>query len=278
MPSSEPDTHPITGMPVRTAFRQCSKTAALAASGFLNESPLFLFDYLLRLLRVGVLLSLWRVILAGRGAVSGMTLGSVLTYTLIAEAFGEQLACRTGVEDAFWEGTMATRFLRPMGTVAQFAAEMFGRWSVSFCLFSVPLLLCAPLLRVNPLPASGEGGGLFLVSLALAVSIGLALDYLFAALMISLELSVWVVGRIRTAVSTLPSGALLPLALLPWGIGKLFGWLPFASMASAPLRIYTATGNPALLLAIQAGWAVVLWPLARIMWRANRERMVSHGG
>ena len=32
------------------------------------------------------------------------------------------------------------------------------------------------------------------------------------------------------------------------------------------------------LLAVQLLWCVLLWPLARTVWTANRERMVSHGG
>jgi hypothetical protein len=42
-----------------------------------------------------MLLSIWRIIFAGKGTVSGMTLGAVLPYTLIAEVFGQQLTCRT---------------------------------------------------------------------------------------------------------------------------------------------------------------------------------------
>lgn len=38
------------------------KTTAIAAAGY-ADSPLFLMDYLLRFLRVAVLLSIWRTIL-----------------------------------------------------------------------------------------------------------------------------------------------------------------------------------------------------------------------
>jgi ABC-type uncharacterized transport system permease subunit len=65
---------------------------------------------------------------------------------------------------------------------------------------------------------------------------------------------------------------------MPWGLGTVFEYLPFAAMASAPLRIYTATGYPARLLAIQTGWALILWPIAIWMWRANREKLASYGG
>ena len=97
------------------SYRKYWKTAALAATAFLGDSPLFLMDYLLRFLRVAVLLSIWRAILTGRGVTAGMTIGSVLTYTLVAEVFAEQLACRTGLDEAIWEGSIAARFLRPWG-------------------------------------------------------------------------------------------------------------------------------------------------------------------
>ena len=254
------------------------KTAAMAATGLISEGPLFLFDYGLRFLRVAVLLALWRTILEGRGEAGGMTLAEVLTYTLIAEVFAEQIAASAGLEEAFWNGTAANRYLRPMGVFAQSAAEMAGRWTVGLLLFSVPLLLAAPLLGVNPLPASGAAFGLFGVSLALAVAVGLALDFLFASLMLYLEMNIWILAQVRGAVGTLLSGAMLPLPLLPWGLGEVFQWLPFASMASAPLRIYTGTGDPHLLIAIQAFWAAALWPLASRLWLASRERVVSYGG
>ncbi len=84
--------------------------------------------------------------------------------------------------------------------------------------------------------------------------------------------------QIRDAVSVLLSGAIIPLALMPWGIGDVLVYLPFASLASAPLRIYTGTGDPFFLIGLQAFWVVILWPVAHLLWNANRERLVSHGG
>jgi ABC-2 type transport system permease protein len=262
----------------RIPLRRYGKTAAMAATSYVGDSRLFLIDYLLRFVRVAVLLSIWRLIFAGKGAVSGMTLGTVLTYTFIAEVFGEQLTCRTQLDVALWEGTVATRFLQPMGLVGQFASDMCGRWLIGLGLFSLPLLLCAPLLGVNPLPASPGAAALFVPSLALAVSVGLALEFIFGGLVVASEQGVWVISRVRDAITTLLSGSLLPLALLPWGIGNVFAWLPFASMASAPLKIYTGTGDPLWLLPVQAGWSAVLWPAALWLWRANREKLVAYGG
>ena len=248
------------------------------SAGVIGDSPLFVLEYALRLLRVLVLLSLWRMILDGRPASSGMSLGAVLTYTLIGEVFAQQLSLRTTLRDAFWEGTLVIRFLRPMGLVRQLTAEMVGRWALHFGLFSLPLLVLAPLLGVDPRPASPTAAALFGLALVMAVLVGLAMDVLFGALTVALEQPVWLVDYVRTAVATLLSGSLLPLAYYPWGLGDAFGWLPFAAMAWAPLAIFTGTGDPAPLLASQALWAVVLWPLADWLWRANREKLVGYGG
>jgi len=225
-----------------------------------------------------VLLGLWRTVLAGHVDSGPLSLAGVLTYTLIAEVFSEQLNVRTSLNRAFWEGTLVVRFLRPMGLVRQLSAEMVGPWSVDFVLFSIPLLAVAPLLGVDPRPASPAAGALFVVSLCLAIVVGLAMELLTGALVVGLEQPVWLIEWIRSAIALLMSGALLPLAYYPWGLGEVFAWLPFAAMAWAPLAIYTDAGNPFTLLASQVFWAAVLWPLGMWLWQENREKLVSYGG
>jgi len=258
--------------------RKYGKTAALAAAGLVGDNKLFLVDYVLRLLRVALLLSIWHTLFAGRGAVGGMTLATVLTYTLVAEAFADPLAAATDLPDYFWQGNIAMHFLRPLNLFGQFAAEACGKWTLGFCLFSLPLLLIAPLIGINPLPANAMAALYFAVSLALAVSVGLALENSFVAVGIWTQMPIWAIDRVRVALNLLLSGAFIPLALLPFQLGRIFDWLPFASMASAPMRLYTGTGNPVHLLGLQIVWSLSLWPLAIRLWHISREKMVSYGG
>jgi ABC-2 type transport system permease protein len=258
--------------------RQCWATATMSAAGVVGDNPLFVLDYLLRLIRVAVLLALWRIILSGHGEVNGLTIGSVLTYTLIAEVFADLLNCRTELAWALHQGSVGARFLWPMGIVGQFGAEAAGKWAFGLAIFSIPLLLLSPVLGVNPVPASLGALGLFLLSLALAVTVGLAIEFCFGALAVNLGQSVYSIERVRLGLTALLSGAALPLGLYPWGLGDAFGLLPFASVASAPLRIYTGTGDAALLLAVQAFWAIALWPLAGWLWRVNRQKLAAFGG
>jgi ABC-2 type transport system permease protein len=165
--------------------------------------------------------------------------------------------------------------------VAQIGAEMAGSWLLGLGAFSLPLLLTAPLLGVNPLPASSAAGALFLLSLALGIAVTVALDFIVASMMARYGWNTWDVDRMRSAFSALLSGAVIPLALLPWRLGEVLVWLPFAAMAWAPLRIYTGAEDSAetlRLLGAQAAWGVALSLAARRLWRANRQKVVIYGG
>ncbi|MBW2385626.1 MAG: ABC-2 family transporter protein, partial [Deltaproteobacteria bacterium] len=259
-------------------LRQWWITARLTATGYVGDSPFFVVDYLLRALRVAVLLSIWRTVLEANPGASPLSLATLMTYTVISEAFVQLVVVRTSLAEAFWQGTLVHYFLRPIGLVWQVLAESSGRWVLDLVLFSLPLIGVAKLLGIRVAPVSAEAGALFVLSLALAVSVGLALEFITGALTLASDQPVWLVEWVRRALSILLSGAMIPLNLLPWGLGEIFAWLPFASMAWAPLAIHTGAGEALRLLGLQFVWAIVLWPIAIALWNANREKVVGYGG
>ena len=115
-------------------------------------------------------------------------------------------------------------------------------------------------------------------SLINSKTISSAIDFFFGGLASASGQNIWQIKLLRGALMTILSGALIPLQLLPWGLGAIFGWLPFASMASAPLRLYTGTGDPLFLIALQVVWCILLWPFANWMWMAHREKLAFYGG
>ena len=258
--------------------RQFTKTALMEATGTAGDDPLFALQYLFRFLRVVVLLSVWQLAYAGKGTVAGLGVATVLTYVLIEEVFADQVRTRTELWVSLRDGSIAVSFLQPFSLVGQFTARMAGRWLFSLALFSLPLLLLSPLLGVDPRPASPAAAAAFAASLLLSIAVGVALEFIFGAMLVYFEHSVYAMDRVRGALTLLASGALIPLQLMPWGLGDVLQWLPFASVASAPLRIYTGTGDAAPLMGLQVAWALALWPLAQWLWTRNRERLVSFGG
>jgi ABC-2 type transport system permease protein len=253
-------------------------TARIAAFGPLADGLWAVFTVALRFVRILILLAIWPSLIPPGAVVSGYRLGAVLTYSLVAEVFSAQLNVRTPIDAALWNGAVATRFTWPMPLATQYAAEMVGDWALPGLLVSAPLLLLAPLLGVDPRPASAAHLALFLVSLVLAIAIGVAIDMASTVVIVRIDLGPGVLDAARAVVQAICSGAWVPLALLPFHLGSLFNWLPFASSASAPLRIYTGTGDPLPLLGLQVVWAVVLIVAARAAWNVSREKVALYGG
>lgn len=259
-------------------MRRFAATANMTATLGIGENLLVLARYVLQILQVLLLLAIWRVLFAGRGEVGGLALSQVLTYTVIAAAFSDQIEARTRLSWSIWEGTVNTRLLRPVPVFADYLAESVGSWVFRLLTFSLPVLLIAPLLGVRTLPAGPRAGALFCLSLLLAVAVGVAIDFLWGTLVVWIDQSLWSIEMSRSSLASFLGGAVIPLPLLPWGIGDLLGLLPFASMASAPLLIFVGYEGPERLLLLQVLWAVTLWIGAVGAWRASAPRMVSHGG
>ncbi len=77
------------------------------------------------------------------------------------------------------------------------------------------------------------------------------------------------------------AGNILPLTLYPDSWQKVITLLPYAQLLDAPIRLYTGTYTMAdapRILAIQAGWVVLLILAGNAMWRANQKRMIVQGG
>ena len=230
----------------------------------------------LRLLQFGVLVGIWRSLPPDKLAASGMTVGALLTYSAVAQIAGPLLNPKTTLAAHVTNGTLAVRLLWPLGVVSQFVAELLGSALPATILSIVGISIAAALLDVSLAPAGAPL--LFGLSLLLGITVGVAVDFWFALLTVRLRYSVWFVASIRTTLTAVVSGALIPLHLMPWGIGDVLGVLPFAAMASGPLRVYTQQAGAVPLLASQAVWAAVLW--LGLVWAVgkSRDKVVGVGG
>lgn len=258
-------------------MRKYLVTIRLSASRAFDGGLLYILSgYLLKLACLIILLLLWRA-LAEQGAdLGGLRLEQLLIYTLLASVFGEQLNVITPATTAFWEGAIISRYMRPLPVLVQLMVETVGSWLPGLLLYSIPTLIIAAIAGLNPV--INLNGLLFLTSLLLAIALGFAMDFIFASLVIYVKNASYQAYQIRRAIVALFSGALIPFALLPWGIGRVFEVLPFGSTASAPLLIFIGTGNPARLIFLQIIWNLVFWAAALILFRRSEERLVSYGG
>lgn len=262
-------------------IRSFAATAAMSARCAFDGGLLCVAaEYAAHFLQFFMLTLLYRALSAGGGDLGGMTLSQVLTYTLLSSALRQQLEIVTPATSALWEGSIIGRYQRPAPVLQTFAAETVGRWWIPVLLcYALPLLSVAgPLLGIRPLPADPMCGLLAAGSLVMSVSIGFSLDYLFSAFAIRFKNACWMALQLRETIASLLSGALIPFALLPRGVGAVLRVLPFGSIANAPLSIYVGAAKAAPLLLVQLFWAVALHLVSRTVYRKNEERMISFGG
>jgi ABC-2 type transport system permease protein len=85
----------------------------------------------------------------------------------------------------------------------------------------------------------------------------------------------------RIAIQNTFSGALIPLVFFPDWLQVLAAILPFQGLISTPALTYLGkmdAPTTALLIAIQAAWAVGLLLLGRLAWRSASRAVTIHGG
>jgi ABC-2 type transport system permease protein len=77
------------------------------------------------------------------------------------------------------------------------------------------------------------------------------------------------------------SGNMFPLDLAPVWLRGVLEWLPFTYELFFPVSIFLEKAQHAALykgLAIQAGWLVAAWGLARLLWARGLRRYGAVGG
>lgn len=231
-------------------------------------------SYGVKALRLFGLLLIWRALFAGGVGMEGMTREQAYTYTLLSAVLAPLLDVRTQASNVFHEGEVLSLFQRPMGIFGQLTAQSMGSWGTHLLFFGLPVLAAGGFLGINLLPASPWAP----VSLILSVSLGFCVDLLFTCMILRAGSTAYHITVLRSALGALFTGALIPFAALPFGLGKWLSPLPMGALAGAPLAIAAGLSAPFPALWIQLGWNALLWPAAALWFRSSRKRMVAYGG
>jgi len=184
------------------------------------------------------------------------------------------MVVKTAASGWLSEGVLMRLYGRPQSVLGQLIAQTVGGWLPMLAMFSLPMAILSPVFQVNLKPVSLW----FFISLFLCISLGFAIDFLFACFSIKLRNSSWLISRIRAAIVALFSGTVIPVSLLPLGFDKIMRYQPFASLGGAPLSIFVGAAEPADIIIIQTVWNIILWPAALFVFKKSQEGMVSYGG
>lgn len=259
------------------AYRSMARTALKSLVAYQTS---FLFGMLASAFGALSMLYLWHSVLES-GPKHGFGWPQMKAYLLVAFVAGSLVSGYTDYRMAnrIRQGEVALDLVRPVDYQwARFAEGLGSALYEAGTAVAVAAVAGAAFGGV-PAPAT-DTLGMFALSALLVMPLRFGVVYMSGLLVFWTHNYVGVQAA-RTALITLFSGALVPLAFLPAWLQTASTYLPFAGMASTPALLYGGSlhGGAAIrAVAVQAVWSIGLWWLARIMWNTACRKLTVHGG
>lgn len=218
------------------------------------------------------------------GAATGITLNSLITYTVVATFLS--LALPGDIISRLFErdittGDIGHKVIRPLSFTASYVATALGTMATAVLFKATPILLVAPLLARNlVLPASSGPWLMFGYMVLVGAAIVILLDLLIGYLCFWLFQGRYV-RYLFEALFAIFSGQFVPLALLPDWVEAISLWTPTRLVYNDPISVFTGVIGPAEyggLLMRSTLWLILLWVCIDRLHRAATRRIFTQGG
>ncbi|NGQ93882.1 ABC transporter permease [Brevibacillus sp. SYP-B805] len=226
-----------------------------------------------------IYIAIWFGVMSGKEGTSPYAMremGHYLTFTQCTLWITTFLTPGLGISNSVRTGAVSFDLMRPVNYFLYVISHEIGRIAYNLLHRSVPIGITLSLLVGLALPANPATFVWTLLSLALAVYLGLLLFYLVG-------ISSFWTTEIRWAHQTIVAmmlglgGQMIPVNLLPDMLGKIAAALPFACILYDPAAIYMEKIPPTA-IGLQAGWALVLTAAALTVTRLARQKVEIQGG
>lgn len=215
-----------------------------------------------------------------------MTLEATVNYIWLQQAFLAIFApwiTDNDVFEAIRSGSVAYELCRPVSLYAMWFTRNLSLRFSRVVLRCFPILLVALILPDGyrlTLPQDPQSFLLFLPSLALGAFVAVSLLVIvYAATFFTLAPQG--LRAVVTALSEFLSGFIIPLPFFPDSLRKICEALPFASIGSTPLRIYSGdlTGRAAYIaFGLQIFWIIMLMLCGNLLMKRALRNVTLQGG
>ncbi len=240
------------------------------------------FGALWLLLEVFIQVTIWRALYHGRDAVSGATLGDMVTYVVIANLSSLAGHVQGGrlIEERIKSGDFASDLMLPIDYRLVLLFDNLGGILFRIVVSGLPMVVGVALfLRVGP-PASAAHLLAFLVTLGGAFLISGCLELVKGTMAFwamrpgTLE---WIFGGLDTVFG----GRFIPIWFFPQWLARIGEFLPFRMTQYVPAAVYLGKIDAGGLLAVlgqQALWIAALLVIQEVLWRRGIRRITVYGG
>lgn len=226
--------------------------------------------------------SLWKAVFSSKGSIKGFSWDEMRTYIILAFAINALFSFQSlmRIMNTIRTGEVASELLRPNDYLGSQLAQATGAACIEGALSGgIAILLSFWFLGIVP-PMTPLSFGLFLLSICFGFLTKFLLGYLVAMLCFSTLNAVGLIWT-QTAIINLFSGSLIPLSFFPNWLMQIVLITPFQSIVYAPIAIYLGKISGAGIwqtLSLQAAWVILLWLLAKVLWRVSIRQLDIQGG
>ncbi|MGA2543924.1 MAG: ABC-2 family transporter protein [Verrucomicrobiota bacterium] len=245
----------------------------------------FFFRAAASLLPLLATIYLWQTIYRGRNSdVAGYSLAAMISYYLLVTI----VDTLTAVNEDDWQIAADIKD----GNISQFLLKPMDYLTYRICLFlSGKLVFTA--ISIVPVgififcfrhyfvgPPGWAMSGCFVLSVLLTGLLQFFMSYTMALLAFWL-LEVSTIIFILFAFEYIAGGHLFPLNILPHGLEMALQCTPFPYLLYFPVNVYLGQASAAEVwrgLAIQSGWVVLFYFVARWVWRRGIRTYTAVGG
>lgn len=224
---------------------------------------------------------LWHAVYSERELIAGLSLETVLAYTLIGRVMSGFLTAPTAalrIGSRVRSGTIVHDLVKPVDFHSQLLWQSLGKSGFQLVSTGVPLLVAMAAMGILRVPSPGRLI-VFLVSMVMAYVTLFATSFLSGVFTFYTNAGVGV-DYVYTVVSLL-SGEFLPLEFFPGWLRSLADLLPFKSMHYIPMAIWSGIVGPSEVLPSffsQCVWTLGMVAISKLAWSGAMKSLTVQGG
>jgi ABC-2 type transport system permease protein len=224
--------------------------------------------------------ALWNAVYRDAGVIAGLSLTTMLSYSLMGRVVSGFLAEPTGLNlgSRVRSGAIVHDLVKPANLSTLLMFQTLGRALYRLASIGVPcfvVLVAAGLLKLPPLGTVAT----------FAASLVMGYVALFSTYFVSGVLTFYTKTGVRVEhlypVISLFSGEFLPLEFFPDWLRRIADSLPFKGIYYVPMSLWSGISTPAQALpslVSQGVWTVGMVTLARLVWAGAVRNLTIQGG
>jgi ABC-2 type transport system permease protein len=217
-----------------------------------------------------------------RDDIGGYDAAQTLTYVWLTQALLATVNVFgwSDFAERIRRGDVATDLIRPVHPLRAGLAFDYGRAAYQMLYRGLPPLAIGAVAFDLTAPSNPLVWATFVASVVLAVTVSFAFHFLYNLSAFWL-LDYRGVMRIAIAVLAFLSGLYIPVRFFPDWLQTLAYMTPFPSMVQLPVDVfvgYTTGAELVATLAIQLGWALVLFTACYAAFQRGTQKLVVQGG